>query len=319
MTTGRSAILHLGTYKTGSSSLQNLLYANRDLLAEQGVLYPQAGVIRDEVIGYRHRRLIMPFMKGETDTYVVKSLRKELGKQRQQRVVISNESWSSPRHLPMLGGFCAELEDLGFEQVTGVVFLRRLVDYKVSHYREFTLRQGNKLGYERYLLGTPGVFDYLFLVRNFRSIFGDDLRLIDYARIEDTVSCFFETTGLSALLPELTPVGKANVKPVGALGVEVMRHANRQGLERAEGLAFLSWFTERRADLFTEEWTERESPETLRYGSRYRKDLAQLLDWPPEAVEALLEDRPIIGRPVGRAQKEIAAGFKEWGRLQRTS
>lgn len=41
MTDGRTAILHLGTYKTGSSAIQNFLYANRALLAERGLLYPR--------------------------------------------------------------------------------------------------------------------------------------------------------------------------------------------------------------------------------------------------------------------------------------
>lgn len=312
MIENRTAILHLGTYKTGSSSLQNLFHANHDQLATQGVLYPQSGLIKDDVIGHRHRKLIIRFMKGNTDSYLIEPLRKELKKHQQQKVVISNESWSSPRHLPMLGGFKADLEDLGFDYVMGVIFLRRLVDYKISHYREFTLRQGNKVSYEKYLLGTPGVFDYLFLIRNFRAIFGTDLRIIDFSRVDDTVSSFFEATGLSELLPGLSPVDKANVKPVGALGVEAMRHANRRELGHAEGLSFLSWLAEHRPELFEQDWTERDRPETFRYGSRYRKELATALDWPDEAVETLLEDRPITGRPVAEAQVVLEEAFGEW-------
>lgn len=309
MTASRTAILHLGTYKTGSSSIQNLLYANRDRLAAQDVLYPEAGLIKSEVIGYRHRNLVIRYMKGALTTYVTEPLRRELDENRQGRVIISNESWSSPRHLPMLGGFAADLQDMGFDRVAGIGFLRRLVDYRVSHYREFTYNQGNAIPFGSYVLGTPGVFDYLFLARNFRAIFGADLHLLRYGAAGDSVAAFFAAAGIPDLLPGLTPIAKANVKPVGALGIEVIRQANKAGMKEPAARAFLARFEAAHPDLFREEWTEREGPETFCYGRRYRQDLAATLGWHADEVDALLEDRSVSGRPVREAAAQIAAAL----------
>ena len=56
MPADRTAILHVGTYKTGSSSIQNLLYKNRDLLATRHPARPtpeQYSLFRD-YIDVRH-------------------------------------------------------------------------------------------------------------------------------------------------------------------------------------------------------------------------------------------------------------------------
>jgi hypothetical protein len=315
----RRAILHLGTYKTGSSSIQNLCHANRGRLLRLGVLYPKSGLIKDAVIGHRHRNMIIPFMKGATSSYVIEPFKAELEASPASSLIVSNESWSHPRHMPMLGGFRAELEDLGVDHVTGVAVFRRLVDYKVSHYREFTLRQGNKIAYERYILGTPGMFDYLFVARNFRAIFGADLQLLDYAASEDSVAAFFAAAGLSELLPGLKPVPPANVRPIRALGTEAMRQANLEGLPREKGQAFLARFRDEHPDLHAQDWTERETPERPSYGSAYRRALSQTLGWAPEAVERLLESRPIEGRPVSEARPVIKRALKDWIATQETA
>jgi hypothetical protein len=41
----RVCFLHIGVYKTGSSSIQWALYSQRAALAERGYLYPASGVV----------------------------------------------------------------------------------------------------------------------------------------------------------------------------------------------------------------------------------------------------------------------------------
>lgn len=308
----RTAILHLGTYKTGSSSVQNLLYLNRKQLAEKDVLYPEAGIVKDEDVGYRHRQLIIPVMKGGASSYVVAPLRKELKKSSAANVIMSNESWSSPLHLPMLGGFVAELADMGFDKVSGVMFLRRLIDYKISHYREFTFRRGNQLPFNTYLRRPPGMFDYLFLARNLRSIFGQQLQVLNYALVRDSVTSFFEAIEMSHHLAWLKPAGKANTKSVKALGIEVLRHANKAKLSDQDRFDFLTDFENRHADLFRQSWTERTEPDMPVYGPAYHKELASALHWPEDQVGILLGDRPIEGRHVGEAEDLIIQALEDW-------
>lgn len=308
----RTAILHLGTYKTGSSSIQNLLYLNRQRLAEKGVLYPEAGIVKEEEVGYRHRQLIVPVMKGSASSYVVAPLQKELKKSSAPDVIMSNESWSNPLHLPMLGGFVAELTDMGFDKVSGVLFLRRLIDYKISHYREFTFRRGNQLPFNEYLRRPPGMFDYLFLARNLRSIFGQQLQVLNYALVGDSVTSFFESVDMSHHLAWLKPAGKANTKSVKALGIEVLRHANKARLSEQDRFDFLSDFENRHPDLFKQSWTERTEQDTPVYGPTYHKELASALQWPKDQVGLLLEDRPIEDRYVGELEGLIIEELKHW-------
>lgn len=232
MTDGRTAILHLGTYKTGSSAIQNFLYANRALLAERGLLYPQTGLIKSDEIGYRHRRLVEAVLKGEAGSYVPRPLRDELQQSPQPKVLFSAKSWSNPRQIPILGGFATELGDIGIARVEGVVFLRRLIDYKISHYREFTTRHGNRKPFHDYVRQAPGMFDYLFLIRNFRAIFGARLRVLDYARTDNSITALFDGLGWSGLLAGLETDTRANLRPLGALEVEIIRQASLAGLPR---------------------------------------------------------------------------------------
>lgn len=280
----RTAILHLGSYKTGSSSLQNLLHANRDRLAEHGVLYPQSGLVHSEIIGHRHRRLIQHVMRGQASSFVMEELSRELEAADQHTVIISSEAWSHPRHLPMLGGFVAELNDLGFDDIIGVVFLRRLIDYKISHYREFTVRHGNKDPFDTYGLKLPGMFDYLFLVRNLKAIFGSCLHVIDYSRTNDTVADFFDAIDLSGILPKLEPTKRSNIRSIEALGVEIKRQANIMGLPHKKGMDLIRHIEARHPNLFTQRWTERERSEEFVYGRHYRKELAEVTGWPADNV-----------------------------------
>jgi hypothetical protein len=312
MTASRTAILHLGTYKTGSSSIQNLLHGNRARLAAAGILYPKAGLIPDDEIGHRHRNLILRFMRGDTNSYVMAALRRELAAAAQDTVILSNESWSHPRHLPMLGGFAAELADLGLTRIRGVVFLRRLIDYKVSHYREFTWNQGNRLPFGAYILGTPGMFDYLFLIRAFRAVFGPDLAVLDYARIGDSADAFLGAAGFADLRAGLEPVARANILPIGALEIEAVRQANAAGLKPGRARAFLAYLKAGQPELFAGDWTERTAPLRPFMGAQYRRELAGLLGWPAADVEALLEDRPTLGRPVTEAAEPIRASLRLW-------
>ncbi|MCP1167001.1 hypothetical protein NHG85_00415 [Limimaricola sp. ASW11-118] len=317
----RTAILHLGTYKTGSSSLQNTLYANRDALFRAGVLYPEAGLVKNPEVGHRHRRLLARFMRDEAAPYAMRSLRRELKETPHSKVVISSEAWSHPRYLPMLGGFTTELADIGFDRIAGIAFLRRLSDYKVSYYRQFTMRRGNAVPYPKYvhLQGQMGVFDYLHIARNFHAIFGEALTVLNYAQTGDTTSRFMQAAGLQGILPATQNESRANVKSDGALGAEVLRRTNKHGIEPAQGRVFLAYFRERHPDLFVQNWTERVAPEQKRYGRGYRSALAQVLGWPRDEVQALLEDRPVEGRPVAEASKIIETALKDWRASQGSS
>ena len=50
------AIIHIGTLKTGSTSIQNSLFSNRELLLNRGIIYPDIGS------NFQHWGLFTAFM-----------------------------------------------------------------------------------------------------------------------------------------------------------------------------------------------------------------------------------------------------------------
>lgn len=61
-------VFHAGSFKTGSSSLQNIMYDNRDiLLHDHGILYPMTGLkLSDRSVGVRHSKFPYAY-KGNED------------------------------------------------------------------------------------------------------------------------------------------------------------------------------------------------------------------------------------------------------------
>jgi capsular polysaccharide export protein len=97
-----SLILHIGTTKTGSTSLQNFLFSNRARLLEKGILFPEAGfrVLEDDKIP----------TSGHSDLFYRQNLLKDLAKEIEDNssmaVLISTEiisliiSGQGSRYLP---------------------------------------------------------------------------------------------------------------------------------------------------------------------------------------------------------------------------
>ena len=121
------AIIHIGTVKTGTSSIQSFLYDNRALLREQGVLYPQCLCDPDLV----HRRRLADHNKlglhlifgwpGEVEA----ELREELAAAGCPRLLISAEILSEyMKTTQQVQALRAFLTALGCTQFTIAVWLR---------------------------------------------------------------------------------------------------------------------------------------------------------------------------------------------------
>ena len=152
------AILHLGTGKTGTTSIQHFMRLNRPKLLERGVLYPRSPG------GGRHTKLGLSFRSNEEfermpawhqmraqspDRFRRRFHRRlydEIRQARPERVLFSDEAlYGLPNEaLGRLRGF---LDSLG-GQVRLVVYLRRQDDHLISFYQ-----QQVKVGETRRLVG----------------------------------------------------------------------------------------------------------------------------------------------------------------------
>lgn len=198
---GFSVVVHCGTYKTGSSSIQNTLYENkRYLLEKYGILYPETGLRKDKAIGMRHTKF--PFAKEgvELDT-LLDNLRREVLEAscsgHLKKVVISSEAWSHPGMAWKVKYLIDLFNDLGASDVVAILYIRNLYDYTRRHYREFTFRHGNELKIGSYVSKKIKVFDYNLLVKNLKKFFGEGLVVRGYDEINSVLSDFISFLGLS--------------------------------------------------------------------------------------------------------------------------
>ncbi len=176
--------LHIGTEKTGTTSIQHFMAHNRDVLRSQGVLYPRspgetnhtgiAALAQSADHGELWQKLGITTLE-ERDNYAESlrsSLAEELSAGRFDRVVLSNEHCSS--RLPQddevstLHTFLSGL----FSRIRIVVYLRRQDDLLVSTYST-GIKNGRtemlQLPTER-ALGAR--YDYWQLLNRWSSVFG---------------------------------------------------------------------------------------------------------------------------------------------------
>lgn len=102
--------IHAGTFKTGSSGLQNSLYYQRDKLLQNGVLYPVTGISENgDSIGFRHSRFVYEYKK---DTYLqlVQELRREIEEHKPEILIMSSEAWSVPEGVDSLYDLMDQLQ-----------------------------------------------------------------------------------------------------------------------------------------------------------------------------------------------------------------
>ena len=297
-------IFHLGTYKTGTTSFQDALFNNRDLLLEHGILHPNTGLANEKNLGHRHTLLIRNFALGKDDA-CPNALLDELNASNARTAIISSEAWSNPGSLSHLTRLVTVLEENGYNDCAGFLSLRNLAEYQVSHYREFTVNRSNGQNYQNYIQGRAGMFDYLFLVRSFRSIFGSRFFALPFDASSDMTADLFKAMGFESLCKQMKQVDRANVRSATPLEVEAMRCANLKKRPQTDGLSALSSIIAVNSDIATENWTERFIGDTPAFTSTYRRNLQNAANWSESDIEALLHQDEPQGRNVREVRKLI--------------
>lgn len=297
-------IFHLGTYKTGTSTIQNHLFENRDALLENGLLYPEFGVTNGRGQGHRHTPIAHKFIIGE-QAAVPEGLLEEIWACKCDTVVLSSEGWSSPHTFAHINQAVTMMKAEGFADVSAILILRNRTDYRVSHFREFTRHRGNRKTYRNYLISRHAVFDYLLLVRFFRALFGTGLTVLSYEDSEDSLQSFKEVVGVGVFEGIEPPGAWTNTKQEDALDVEIIRCLTVAGeaKQRADDLrSMLAPLSEG-----AQGWTERFLGDHENFSATYRRELAELSGLSAAAVDVLLADRDIIGTPVLQMTAQIEA------------
>ncbi|QZY28152.1 hypothetical protein [Nocardioides coralli] len=238
-------VLHIGTGKAGSTSLQFFLRDNRDRLAELGVLYPSSpGRARhgklslfirdgDELVATPHWQ-----RQRQSDPRIFRRrfrrrLLAEIEDSGLDRVLLSDEEIykSSDAALTRLRRFTDQVA----RRVRVVVYLRRQDEHMVSRYQ-----QGVKIGWTTRLADWANedmsdLYDYASRLRKHRKILGPDplvVRRLDPACLlrGSLFEDFLEAAGIEATGVPLTSVTHRNVS-LDAESVEFLRILNLYRVE----------------------------------------------------------------------------------------
>ncbi|HTT99476.1 MAG TPA: hypothetical protein VMF58_15620 [Rhizomicrobium sp.] len=179
--------LHIGTEKTGTSSVQNFFGNNRELLARSGVLYPESPGHRNHTAlagaaqEISNRGALRKTMNIKTNQDVedlrarlVEGLASEYASRPFEKVVMSGEHCSSRLLTDEEVGWLKDVLTPHFEKIYIIVYLRRQDDFLLSTYST-----GVKSGSERPLdIPPPAIirdrYDYWNLVSRWARAFGKE-------------------------------------------------------------------------------------------------------------------------------------------------
>ncbi|MEG3116870.1 hypothetical protein R3F72_17310 [Salinicola sp. 4072] len=315
------ATIHCGTYKTGSTAIQNTAYYNQDSLREQGVIYPNAGIDINAQkdggeIGFRHARFVYEYNK---NTYgsLKAQLEKEVSDKTCSQVFISSEAWSRPDTIVSLNAIVKYLKKIGFTEVNGIVFIRNVKEYMVSHYREWVRRYGTSSNFENYVISKKYYFDYLTIFNNIKKAFEGNVDFISYENINDVNRFTFEKLGVD--YDNLKLPNKTN-KGISCLDTEVIRLLNQYGL-RIKNLPS----SDELLGHFGLQVQKKGFSEKLPYGftevfdNKYIKDFSSLTEINFSDSKRLFSNRENLGFDISTISPLLEKAVLEWLKSKKAS
>lgn len=178
-------LLHIGTHKTGTSSLQKLMAGLGPELRECGVLYPQAGrPAASGLLGMGQHVLAWSISghRGTTDQSCWGELQTEIAAVRPERVVLSAEHfWTFEEpHVRRLG------EWLAGTSVSVIVYLRNPLGFIISSYKQQVKSQLRCTApFRQFAAENIHRCDYAALLERWSTVFGPSamrVRLYDKVR-----------------------------------------------------------------------------------------------------------------------------------------
>lgn len=216
-------ILHIGTHKTGTTSLQATLARAGDALLAHGIRYVEAG--REGRLS--HNPLAWAIRgRRNTDISLWQDVREELADSRATHVLSSEGFWFEDPAV-----IRAQLPDATEARV--VVYLRRQDQYLQSLYKQ-TVSSGRKVDFDTWMgeMGYRG--DYLTVLRKWAAAFGRDAIVVRpyerNGRTIDVIEDFLDVLGVDPHVLEGRKVRASNPSPRREV-LHFLRAFNQLGLK----------------------------------------------------------------------------------------
>ncbi len=164
--------LHIGTHKTGSTAIQQLLWKHREALANGGLLYPDVGVRRD---AHHEIAWAAGTTRAAPDAAALRGLVEQLAHQirnAEDALLLSSEEFEFVQRVDEL----ASLQD-HFE-VKVIVYLRKQDEYLEAaynqHVRSYDLRFTDSIYQFALRYNFFWRFDYWRILQNWGRVFGTE-------------------------------------------------------------------------------------------------------------------------------------------------
>jgi hypothetical protein len=238
-------VLHIGTGKTGTTSIQTFLHRNRDRLAERGFLYPRSAgrvrhvrvslsVLPDRVLARTPTWRREDFASSaEFRREFRRNLDAEIAGAGLPHVVLSDEAlYGAPygalrRLRPFVRGIAGK--------VRVVVYLRRQDDHLVSRYQQRVKAGETRRLAERVRTDLRGTYDYRDRLGAWRRFLEPDVLVVrPFERVRFVGGSlhqdFLDAAGVDLRADELAPVTQLN-ESLDAESVELLRLLNLYRVE----------------------------------------------------------------------------------------
>jgi hypothetical protein len=175
-------VLHIGTPKTGTTAVQNFLFASRERLLALGILYPSTGLVTGDAYGARHKGLTH---RQHDNVRRWRAFRAELDASPAHTAIVSCEAfWRYPERASSLRKKLGRQHD-----VSVIVGLRRQDRFLAS----FALQ--NELPAAKVWSERRAAFDYFDALRQWEDGFGS-VRPFLYPEGGDAIGAFVSAAGL---------------------------------------------------------------------------------------------------------------------------
>lgn len=242
--------IHIGTEKTGSTSIQEFLATNRAELRHQGILYPVAPgksnhigltcfALDDHKVESNRTAL---GVIGETAVAkyrekLLSDLTAEVQAAKPRAIVLSNEHLSGrvsgPSELQRLKGLCDRIA----RQTTVIVYLRNQVDFLVSRYIE-AVKGGSIADFPFPLTkALSRLMDYSVMLEPWRTFFGTanlDVRLFEPEEFTDNDLLMDFASIIGADKSKLQKTSRHN-EALDADSIAFLREFNRHVPHKIDG------------------------------------------------------------------------------------
>lgn len=177
----QKVFIHIGTHKTGTTSIQSFLSNNRNYLLENGFFYPKSGSVKKDISGGQHQLSFS--IRKTAKSYNEKcwdDFTSEINNYPDNIIIISSEDFGN-----MNSQQIKQLRSLLLEhEVFIILYLRNYYKYMRAVYSEVIKNRKVILTYKEFIDKNQDKLDYNSLIKAWAYVFGEDNIII---RIYDKI------------------------------------------------------------------------------------------------------------------------------------